>query len=219
MKFNVSSEKLLSSLSCIQEVVSKVLAGELGNEVGTSELLEMSELVEEACTQVEKLRADVLQYDTHNRKEEYKPCKNPRKIADKIVQIFSERHNVRYIPRAYAYKVLFIMYIICRIKPPIRCSWWERTLLEDLPDYLSQTDYFKDTNPKWRMDVIIDQLTSPTRLPLNIDPIEPTPKTVYPSLALTNIQNNYLILVNPRIEHMDNKECQQFYGEVKNSEL
>ncbi len=219
MKFSISNQKLLSYLSDVQEAVSKVLGGELENEVGTSVLVEMSELVEEANSQVEKLRADVFQYDTHNRKDEYKPCKNPRKIADQIVQIFSERHKVRYVSRAYAYKVLFIMYIICRVKPPIRCSWWERKFLEDLPDYLNKTDYFKDTNPKWRMDMIIDQLTSPTRLPLDIEPIVPIPKHAYPSLVPTNIQYNFLILVHPKIENMENKECQQFYGEISNSKF
>ena len=211
--FSMDSFKLL-------EVVEKVLETEFATPFWAScDDIGMEELMEEADTQVEKLRADVIQYDTHHREKEFKPCKNPKKIADRIVQIFSERHKVRYVPRAYAYKVLFIMYIICRIKPPIRRSWWERTFLEELPDYLNSTDYFKGTNPKWRMDAIIDQLTSPTRLPLNLDPIVPVQTPTYPSLAPTYVQNNYLILVNPKIDKIESDRCQQFFGQVSNTQF
>lgn len=216
MKFNISSEKLLSSLSVIHEAVSKALVGELENELGASELVEMSELVDEAYEQVETLRAQVKQYDLGHREKSLRPHINPKEIADNIVQIFSERHKVRYIPRAYAYKVLFIMYIICRVKPPIRCSWWERTFLEGLPDYLNKSDFFKDTNPKWRMDMIVDQLTSPTRLPLDVEPIVPIQKPEYPSLTPINVQNNYMILLNPHIETMESDGCQQFFGKMYN---
>ena len=219
MRFEVSSSKLLSSLSCIHEAVSKVLGGELENELCASELVDTSELVEEAYEQVESLRDQVKQYDRGHREKSLQPCINPKKIADKIVQIFRERHKVQYVHRAYAYKVLFIMYVICRVKPPIRCSWWERTFLERLPDYLNQTDFFKDTNPKWRMDMIIDQLTSPERLPLDIEPIVPIPKPAYPSLAQTHIQNNFLILVNPQIANMENSQCQQFFAPVNDSQF
>lgn len=219
MKFNVSSEKFLASLSTIHEAVSKVLVGELENELGASELVETSELVEEANEQVESLRDQVKQYDRGHREKSLQPCINPKKIADKIVQIFRERHKVQYVHRAYAYKVLFIMYVICRVKPPIRCSWWERTFLERLPDYLNKTDFFKDTNPKWRMDMIIDQLTSPERLPLDVEPIVPIPKPAYPSLVPQNVQNNFLIFVNPHIGTMESSQCQQFFAPVNNSQF
>ena len=210
--FRVDSLKLF-------ELLEKVLETEFSTPLDACDDIGMEELIEEADAQVEKLRADVIQYDTHHREKEFKPCINPRIIADKIVQTFSERHKVRYVPRAYAYKVLFIMYIICRVKPPVRRSWWEKRFLEELPDYLNQTDYFKETNPKCRMDMIIDRLTSPTRLPLDLDPIVPVQKPSYPSLASTTIQNNFLIFVNPNIDKMENDGCQQFFGGVNDSQF
>ena len=211
--FSVDSSKLF-------EVVEKALETEFAAPlVASCDDIGMEELIEEADAQVEKLRADVLQYDTHHREKEFKPCKNPKDIADRIVLILSERHKVRYIPRAYAYKVLFIMYVLCRVKPPVRRSWWERTFMEELPDYLNSTDYFKGTNPKWRMDAIIDRLTSPTRLPLDLDPILPVQTPAYPSLAPTCVQHNYLILVNPKIDSMENSQCQQFFAPISNSQF
>ena len=101
--FRVDSLKLF-------ELLEKVLETEFSTPLDACDDIGMEELIEEADAQVEKLRADVIQYDTHHREKEFKPCINPRIIADKIVQTFSERHKVRYVPRAYAYKVLFIMY-------------------------------------------------------------------------------------------------------------
>ena len=213
MRFNVSNEKFLSN---IHEAVLKALGGELESELDASEFVETSELVEEAYEQVESLRDQVKQYDQGHREKSLRPCINPKKISDNIVQIFTERHKVRYVHRAYAYKVLFIMYIICRVKPPIRCSWWERTFLETLPDYLNQTDFFKDTNPKLRMDMVVDKLTSHTRLPLDIKPLVPNQKPKYPSLVPTNIQHNYYIFVNPEFDKLESNGCQQFFGKIDN---
>lgn len=211
--FSMDSFKLL-------EVVEKVLETEFATPYDAScDDIGMGELIEEADAQVEKLRTDVLRYDTQHREVEFKPCKNPKDIADRIELILSERHKVRYVPRAYAYKVLFIMYVLCRVKPPVRRSWWEKKFLEEVPDYLNSTNYFKGTNPKWRMDAIIDQLTSPARLPLDLDPILPVQTPTYPSIAPTYVQQNYLIVINPKIENMENTQCQQFFAPNNNPQF
>lgn len=194
-------------LAVLAEAVEQVL----GEVVKNSEVISTLELVEEAHDQVQIMRAEVRRYDA-DRKNEPKPCKNCRMIADRIAEQLALRHKWRYVPRAYAYMVMFIMYIICKVDPPIRCSWWERKFLEDLPFYLEDTDLFKDTSCRTRWAIILDQLPGQNRLPLDIIPITPPQQqiTYPPSGPITIFKDcNFYLL-------QTNHGCQQFFDDVNN---
>ena len=204
MKYQVESSKLLANLT---EVVKKTLETlpELECVISTEEL------VEEAREQVQILRAEVRRYDA-DRRNEPKPCKNYRMIADRIAEQLALRHKWRYVPRAYAYMVMFIMYIICKVEPPIRCSWWERTFLEDLHSYLEDTDLFKGTSCRTRWAVILDQLPGQNRLPLDIIPITPPQQQLtYPPYGPVTIFKDCHFYVL-----QTNHGCQQFFDDVNN---
>lgn len=190
--------------------LTKVVEQALGAVVADADVISTLELVEEAREQVQMMRAEVRRYDA-DRRNEPKPCKNYRKIADRIVEQLALRYKWRYVPRAYAYKVMFIMYIICKVEQPIRCSWWERTFLDDLHAYLESTDYFKDTSCRTSWALILDQLPGQDRLPLNIVPIVPSQQPRYPIIGPVNIYNNCLFTID-----QTNNGCQQFFGEVNN---
>ena len=193
--------------------LTKVVEQALEAVVADAELISTLELVEEAREQVQILRAEVRRYDA-DRRNEPKPCKNYRKIADRIAEELALRHKWRYVPRAYAYKVMFIMYIICKVEQPIRCSWWEQRFLEDLHDYLESTDYFKDTSCRTRWALIMEQLPRQDCLPLNIEPLVPPQQPRCPIIGPVAIYNQCLFTID-----QTNHGCQQFYGEVKNSQF
>lgn len=204
MRYQVESSKLLANLT---EVVKKTLETlpELECVISTEEL------VEEAHDQVRIMRAEVRRYDA-DRRNEPKPCKNYRKIADRIAEQLALRHKWRYVSRAYAYKVMFIMYIICKVEQPIRCSWWERTFLEDLHNYLESTDFFNGTSCRTCWATIMDQLPGQNRLPLDIVPLVSAQQPRYPIIGPVTINNQYIVYMQ-----QTNQGCQQFYGEVNNS--
>lgn len=203
MKFELKSSKLHARLT---EVVAKTLETTPEMESVISTL----EMVEAAHEQVQMMRAEVRRYDA-DRKNEPKPCKNYRKIADRIAEQLALRFKYRYVPRAYAYKVMFIMYIICKVEQPIRCSWWERTFLDDLHTYLESTDYFKETSCRTSWALILDQLPVQGKLPLDIVPIVPPQQPRYPIIGSVAIYNNCFFSIE-----QTNNGCQNFYGEVSN---
>ena len=203
MRYQVDSSKFLANLT---EVVKKTLETlpELECVISTEEL------VEEAREQVRIMRTEVRRYDS-DRKNEPKPCKNYRKIADRIAEQLALRHRWRYVPRAYAYKVMFIMYIICKVEQPIRCSWWERTFLEDLHNYLESTDFFNGISCRACWATIMDQLPGQNRLPLDIVPLVPAQQPKYPIIGPVTINNQSLFCIQQA-----NHGGQQFYGDVIN---
>ena len=203
MKFTIDSSKLLAQVA---EVVEQVLEMMPVNQ----DVISTLELVEEARDQVRIMRAEVKRYDA-DRKNEPKPCKNYRMIADRIEEQLTMRHKWRYVPRAYAYKVMFSMYIICKVEQPVRCSWWERTFLEDLHNYLEGTDFFKGTSCRTSWAIILDQLQGQDRLPLDIVPLVPKQQPRYPVIGPVTIYNNCLFTIDQK-----NNGCQQFYGDINN---
>ena len=173
--------------------------------------------MEVARDRMHSLRAQVKHYDLNCRDRSLKPCINPQKMADEIQRILCERHKLRHVPRNHAYMVLFIMYLLCKLEPPTRSSWWEKKFLENLPDYLELTDFFKDKNPCYRLQVIIYKFNSIDRLPLDLPPLVYAPYPKYPLLNPVSIHNTYLVLTQPTIGKMENSNCQQFYGTIKDS--
>lgn len=202
MTYQINSTKWLAEVA---EAVERALGA-----VVSSEAISTLELAEEAHEQVQIMRAEVRRYDA-DRKNAPKPCKNYRKVADRIAEQLALRHKWRYVPRAYAYRVMFIMYIVCKVEQPIRCSWWERTFLEDLHNYLESTDYFTDISCRTSWALILDQLPGQDRLPLDIVPIVPTQQPRCPIIGPVTIYNNCLFTID-----QTNNGCQQFFGEVNN---
>ncbi len=194
------------------EAVSKALVvaveKEFSNPYGVREALSTEELVAEAMAQVKQLRDEVILYDTHHRAADLKPCKNHRVIADRIIKSLSTRLQLANINRVYAYKVLFIMYLICRMHPPKRKSWWENKFLEDLPDYLEKTNYFRDVDCKYRLSVLLDELTADSRLPLAIPLTKPAPKPNYPIIGPIEMQT----YINCQFESLESTGCVQYYS-------
>lgn len=205
MQFCIDSSKLF-------ELVAQVLETEFTDQIETTDEIGIKEEIKMAHEHVMRLRKQVHQYDSNHRADEFKPCINYRVIANQIVQELSERHQVAYVHRVCAYKTIFIMYLICRLLPPIRQSWWERRFLEELPSYLERTDFFRNVNCKHRLHVILDQLPQDGVLPMEVERIVPNPKPNYPLLGPVQIFNRCTI-----INISKNEQCQQFLAPVNNS--
>lgn len=190
--------------------LTKVLEKVLEIDPQMQEAFSTMELVEEAHEQVRVFRAEIRRYDA-DRKHAPKPCKNYRLIADRIVEQLENRYMCRNVPRAYAYKVLFIMYLICKVELPLHCSWWEQKFLEGLHIYLESTDYFKGTSCRTQWAIILDQLPGQGRLPLDVVPIVPAEQPPLPIIGPTTVFYKCWITVD-----QTNNGCQQFYGTVNN---
>ena len=207
MHFSVETSKLF-------ELVSSVLEEEFANPLEASDGIGMELEIKMAHEQVCLLRNQVYQYDSNHRADEYKPCINHRVIVERILQTYRERLQVSYVHRVCAYKTLFIMYLICRLLPPIKCSWWERRFMEDLPAYLELTDFFKGTNCKHRLDVILDHLPQDGVLPMEVERVVPDSRPKYPMLYPVNVYNRCLF-----VDLSHNEQCQQFLGTITNSQF
>ena len=217
MKFNVEHSKLFANVdSQVSKAIEKSLM-ELPQALEEVLCLEGHpisawEMIQEACKQILQLRAEVARYDS-DRKNEPKPCINYRKIADRIEEDLSAIFKCRYVPRAYAYQIMFVMYLVSKLVPPIRLSWWEKKFLEDLHIYLETTDTFKGASCRIRWAIILDRMPGQNRLPLDITPITPPLQQLpYPPLGPITIFKdcNFFLL-------QTNNGCQQFFDEVNNS--
>lgn len=205
MHFSIETSKLF-------EVVAQVLEAEFANRLEASDGIGTKQEIEMAYEQVCLLRDQVHQYDSNHRADELKPCISHCLIVDRVVQAFKERLQVTYVHRVCGYKTLFIMYLICRLIPPIRRSWWERRFLEELPSYLERTDFFKGVNCMHRLAVILDQLPQDGVLPMEVERLVPDPKPDYPMLYPVQVFNGCLFVNMSR-----NEKCQQFYGSIRDS--
>lgn len=207
MHFNVETSKLFG-------LVAHVLEAEFSNPLEASDGIGTELEIEMAHEQVCLLRNQVHQYDSNHRANELKPCINHRVIVDRVVEAFRDRLQVAYVHRVCGYKTLFIMYLICRLIPPIKRSWWERRFLEELPAYLERTDFFKGANCKHRLDVILDQLPQDGVLPMEVERLVPAPRPDYPMLYPVQVFKGCLFV---NMSH--NEQCQQFLGTISNSQF
>jgi hypothetical protein len=207
MHFSVETSKLFG-------LVAHVLEAEFSNPLEASDGIGTELEIEMAHEQVCLLRNQVHQYDSNHRANELKPCINHRVIVDRVVEAFRDRLQVAYVHRVCGYKTLFIMYLICRLIPPIKRSWWERRFMEELPAYLERTDFFKGANCKHRLDVILDQLPQDGVLPMEVERVVPASRPKYPMLYPVNVYNGCLFVDMSR-----NEKCQQFYGQITDSQF
>lgn len=205
MNFNVESSKLF-------ELVASALEAEFANEVDAFDGIGTREEIAMAHEQVCLLRDQVRQYEMNHRAAELKPCINHQMIVDRIVYAYRERHQVEYVHRVCGYKTLFIMYLLCKLISPISRSWWEKQFLERLPSYLERTDFFKGSNCKYRLDVLLDQMPQDGVLPMEVERLIPAPKPDYPLLYPVQVFQGCLFAIN-----QTNYGCQQFFDEVNNS--
>lgn len=191
------------------EPVKNALEAEFVNEFETNEI-DVLELLYEACEQVAILRNQVRQYRLNGSQEAFKPCINYRLLANRIVERLSERHKVRYVDRANAYKVLFMTYLVCEVVAPLgKRDWWENTYKDNLASYLESTNYFEGVHCMERWSVILNQIPNSELLPLDVELKIPAPKPQYPPLNPVYIQ----VFRNPQITSMTNEKCMQFYGQ------
>lgn len=216
MHFLIESSSLFESLmEAVENAIEKEFQDDNLSYIGVSTKM----LTSIALKEVQKLRTDEVLYDALNRSEYFKPCKNYRLIADRIVEDLEHQLHCSEIPRAYAYKTLFIMYLLFeRIPASGKSKWWETEFKKKLPDYLESTNYFSGVNCRYRLSVVLDQLPDPVgRLPLEI-PIEmPKPHPNYPP-----VERPIQIITHPNIYIGDrteivNNNCQQFYGQISKS--
>ena len=210
-----------STLSGILEAVENAVTKEFDDAITICDAEISTEmLVRMAAKHVQKLRRDVMWYDTHERASELKPCINHRVIADRIIEELEETLHRSQIPRAYAYKAIFIMYILFEKLPnPHLRSWWEKTFMKKIPEYLEKTEYFKGIDCRYRLSVVLNDLPCQERLLLDIPIVSSAPRPNYPKK-----ETPIVILNNPKfyfghnvIQKMENEACQQFFGNINNS--